>query len=354
MFAMRRIDTLILCAVAVLCISCSGNLGDRKSNNLYFRVSTTRGAAITTDSFNETGKTFILNAYLESEGRTVEDDAKPRYITDAVFTYDKSNTKWSATGCTWRNQVATNFWCYSPATLTNGTREFTHCGTATDDQEKTMSFTYTMPADPENGKGAEILEDMIYAYAHKSFDLEHRTANDNVVDIAFQHAVSAIRFKKGTFMDGYTLKSIEIEGFNTSGTCTMTGNPVATGSDGIITFTWSDLSTPAAGYLQNITDAQLTAGDMTTGDKVFMVIPQQLTDAVKVNVTFDHEGVDVTKTASLGGTAVTWVAGKYYSYLLKFTGETDLTATLEDFNGGNWDSHTSGDTNAGQLSGKNW
>jgi len=335
---MKRLNYLMLCLAVMLCISCQGNLGER-SNRLFFRVSMTRGAAITTDSFNAVGQTFNLNAYLEENGRGESPEAagdknKPRYISDATFTYVSSSAHWSTTdeGCTWRNQVYTNFWAYAPVTLAHGTRTLTHCceptGTCTDPQQKTMSFTYTMPEPAIDSLDAEKLPDMIFGYARKKFNLSTYSGSQNVVNIGFRHAVSAVQFKKGNIKSGYDIRSIKISGFNTSGKCTMTGVPSAEeNANDTIAFAWSDLEGASSntGYIQKINLSEMPTTDATAmqGEKIFMVIPQELTSNAVVSVDFvkTSDGTIETKAATLWRvTGVTWEPGKKYFYKINFDG----------------------------------
>jgi len=357
---MRRINALLLCAVAVIAVSCNGNLGDRRSNKVFFRVSMsdTRGAAITTTSLENTLGKFVVNGYLEEANRgdgwnSEADKDKPRFMVDKEFTY--ADSKWSGPAdCFWRYEVWTNFWCYAPATMTYGTRTITPCcspeGTCTDAQQKAMSFTYTMPnpSDPADGKDAEKLEDMIFAYARQKY-----TGSNNTVDITFSHALSAIQFMKGEFLDGYTIKSIKIFGFDSKGTCSMAG------ADNKITYTWGSYETPATGYKQaSETESDLlvtSAGAVGTGSNIFIVIPQTLDSDVKVAVEISNGTTTDTKVASLGGSEVTWAPGKYYTYRLNYTDpSSSLDATLQDFNGTDWTTHDTGSSAPGTFTGDNW
>jgi len=342
-----------------MCCSCEKYGVTGSSHRLMFRTSVTKASAITTGSFNAAGNTFVLNAYLEKDGRgegtfTEGDKTDPNYIKNSTFTY--SGGTWSCDGCNWRNLVYTNFWCYSPKDMTYGERPVTLpavTGSTEDSVQKSMSFTYTMPSATADSTDAVMLEDMIFAYARRRFNADDNT-DEGVVTLQFGHPLSAIKFKVGTIRSGYGIKSITIKGFNTYGACTLTGSTSTVTSKDTVSFAWSGQNkATSSGYTQKVTLAELQAGDMTTGSKIFMVVPQALTDNAKVTVVFTSGGDEISKTASLGGSSVTWAAGKSYTYKLTLE-SSELTASLTDFNGGSWYSHDSEGTAAGQLTGENW
>ena len=132
-------------------------------------------------------------------------------------------------------------------------------------------------------------------------------------DLAFRHALSAVRFATGDDIASGTLRSIKLKGVYTAGTCRIGSAPV-----------WSDLSatgdfalTDLNKWVDGTKDASLT-----TAAQTFMMIPQTLPEGASIEVVMVVDGVEQTLSCSIAGS--TWAAGYTTTYRISsssITGE---------------------------------
>ncbi|MDO5442929.1 MAG: fimbrillin family protein [Bacteroidia bacterium] len=287
----------------------------------------TKGATVTTSSINIDGKSFLFDGWLESTGRyTSGSDASgvcdPNDETDYHFvdgvTVSHTGGAWTmSASAIWRNKVPTNFWSRYPVSLASGQGTLTVTlpgDTASDDEQKVLSLTYTMPA-PGAVSGdtcvdAVAQQDLLFAYNSETWTDER---GSNYVDVNFSHALAAVRF---VFSDSFdadlSLSKIGINGIYTQGSCTVQG----TASNNSVAYLWSSLAAKTTTpYWQTFSKEEITNGTTDANAKTFFIIPQTLSDDATVNVTFIHSDASTEDlSASLGGAAVTWEAGKVYTY----------------------------------------
>lgn len=287
----------------------------------------TKGATVTSDNINLDGRSFAFDGWLESTGRyTSGSDASgacdPNDETDYHFidgaTVSHTDGSWSMSASAfWRNKVPTNFWSRYPISLGSGqgTLSVTLPGdTASDDEQKALSVSYTMPlpgaTSGETCTDAIAQQDLLFAYNRETWTSER---GSNYVDVNFSHALAAVRFVlSDSFDDDLSLSRIGINGIYTQGSCTLQG----AGSTNSVSYSWTSLdaktSTP---YWQSFTKEEIANGTTDSNSKTFFIIPQTLSDDAKVNVTFIHSDSSTEDlSASLGGASVTWEAGKVYTY----------------------------------------
>ena len=153
--------------------------------------------------------------------------------------------------------------------------------------------------------------DLMYA---STGDLAFHT--EEKAPLHFNHALTAVNFKMGDDFTFYGhVKKIALKNVYTSGTFTLpTG---ATTSEGATaTGTWSNLG--GRDVVVNDHEFDITTEHhgqlITTGDNVFLMIPQKLDDVV-AEVTLDVSGEEITVSGSLAESQE-WVAGTTRTYVI--------------------------------------
>lgn len=156
---------------------------------------------------------------------------------------------------------------------------------------------YTVNAD--NGKQA----DLMFAVAKG----ETEPAGGGSTSLAFNHALTAVKFVCGANMEAGTLKSISLENVCSQGTYAVEG------------MTWSDVKTPATFSLSvDKSTAGSKEGDaLTDNTQTFFMIPQTLGADAKVKVVFEDATGTKTLTAKIGGQK--WERGTTITYRVSTT-----------------------------------
>lgn len=304
----------------------------------------TKGRVTTKESINATGQQFTLDAWLESENRYdgsqdgdgrvyITTDKDNWHIMDGV-TVERGTSGWCYTSgleYPWRNQVATNFWSVYPVSVSG--RSITRpTDTATDAQQKALTFSYALPAACSSApyKDAENQPDLCFAYNTKTWS----DGDDNKINIQFHHALSAVYFRVEDVIDGVTVRQIGFDDVLSSGVCDVTGN-----TDNTPSFEWRDRTQPED-YTQDyvhstdFSDANDTQ-PFTGNDKIYMMIPQTLSSGTKLRAQFKlSDNSIVTRTADISkfsdGTSVEWKPGKKYLYKLSANNiDFDYTLSID-------------------------
>lgn len=162
----------------------------------------------------------------------------------------------------------------------------------------------------------------------KQVDLMYATTGDldyNLEEKAplhFNHALTAVNFVMGDVRFYGHLKEIKLKNVYTSGTLTLpTEKTTYSGETGEAT--WSNLGNQDV--IVNDHDFDITTGSghvgqtITTGNNVFMMIPQALNDVV-VELTFDVSGEIITVSGNLSGSDTdTWEPGTTRTYIINST-----------------------------------
>lgn len=163
-------------------------------------------------------------------------------------------------------------------------------------------FSYTVQDKIEDQK--DLLAWWGTDYSRKSSG----TAGTDAVDIDFRHLCTAVKFKMG---EGENLqkniKSISLKGVYREGTWSAAEADGWNGGHWTLDSGTGDFSVDVAssgGYEDGT--------EITTGEKVFMMLPQTLPDGAEIEVVYNDGSSDQTLTASIAGTD--WGQGEMVVY----------------------------------------
>lgn len=170
------------------------------------------------------------------------------------------------------------------------------------------TLKYTTPAEAKNQR------DLVAA----ATDFINSPANNGTctpVSLNFKHLCTAVIIKTGETMTAGTIKSVSLKGVKNSGTYDMV-NSAWTLTDSKADFTISPN--------QATTSTTPNGTDLNAGESTFMLLPQTLGAASKLEVAFHDNisGKDRILTASLNGAE--WPMGKTVTYRLSITPEYEL------------------------------
>ena len=132
-------------------------------------------------------------------------------------------------------------------------------------------------------------------------------------DLAFRHALSAVRFATGDDIANGTIRSIAVKGVYTKGTCRIGDAPAWSNLSGAGNFALNDLNK----WVDGTKDASIT-----TAAQTFMMIPQTLPAGAVIEVVMVVDGTEQTLSCSIAGS--TWLAGYTTTYRISsssITGE---------------------------------
>lgn len=175
------------------------------------------------------------------------------------------------------------------------------------------TLKYTTPAEAKNQR------DLVAA----ATDFMESPANDGTctpVSLNFKHLCTAVIIKTGKQMTAGTIQSVSLKGIKNSGTYDMVGSE------------WT-LNNSTADFTispnKETTGATPNGTDLNAGESTFMLLPQTLGAASKLEVAFHDNisGKDRTLSASLNGAE--WPMGKTVTYRLSITPEYELEFTSE-------------------------
>ena len=170
------------------------------------------------------------------------------------------------------------------------------------------TLKYTTPAEAKNQR------DLVAA----ATDFINSPANDGTctpVSLNFKHLCTAVIIKTGETMTAGTIKSVSLKGVKNSGTYDMVSS-AWTLNNTTTDFTISPNKTT--------TSTTPNGTDLNAGESTFMLLPQTLGAASKLEVEFHDNisGKDRILTASLNGAK--WPMGKTVTYRLSITPEYEL------------------------------
>lgn len=308
-------------------LTISRSEGEMPSYEFESTSDVTKGAVVTTSSLNQSGKTFSLEAFLESSGRggnwdSAQDRDDLHYIKGAPFTCGAEG--WTSEGATWRNGVKTHFWAYTPSTLASGHGSLTRTwasAKAADTELPKASISYTMASPGTDSQDATRMDDIVFAYNTGKYS---GSGSADKVSLAFSHALACVYFNiSGVTVPGVTVKDVSLVNVYSSASCDLTGS-----SSGI-SYAWKSQSTPQT-YVQKIVASDYVDGvQQLSASSVFQVIPQTLGSGAALAITLvsaDGNEKHIQKTIS-----DTWQAGHYYAYKISYTsGIDELTISVSD------------------------
>lgn len=143
-------------------------------------------------------------------------------------------------------------------------------------------LTYTLP------EKAQEMCDLLYGESGDidipSFGTEdsHEGKDDKVVNLQFQHILTAIRFAQGNIPTGITVKQISIKNVNTKATFIPSAADNMTDTKG----TWSNFATPGD-YTMCASFAGTGITNTYINDSVFYMLPQTIPSGVELEVVIE-------------------------------------------------------------------
>lgn len=259
----------------------------------------TKGSIVTTSDLGTMSgfTTFGMEGFILDDVSKLNPVQEEHYVS--AGTASKSGDSWvlkngSSEEYKWIGNTNFAFWSYAPQSLFSPA-SFTKDG---------YSLTgYTVPTTVTSQ------QDLLLAYTKMNSG-----SGDAPVNVSFAHALAVVRFKLN--LEGCTLKSASVSGVSSKGNLS-----IGKTDGGDVTFTWSDLSTPAT-FSQEFADADFTDGVQSqSGNKLFFMIPQKNATGskVKVSITVEnagHEALTVAKELDID-----WKPGKIYTYILTYDPE---------------------------------
>lgn len=166
------------------------------------------------------------------------------------------------------------------------------------------TLAYTVPATVADQK------DILVAQTEEIEGTNKTTA----VPLSFEHICTQVRFVIGSEMQPGTIKSIKLKGIKNAGTYDIASK----------SWTLTDATAEFSQTMNQATTGSETEGTaITSGENIFMMLPQTLGETAQVEVVFTNEnGEDRTLTASIVGTS--WPIGKTVTYKLSISPEYEL------------------------------
>lgn len=244
----------------------------------------TRGAVVTTDNFGDVYEGFGVLAYAyqgEWDGTL-----SPNYIDNEQATKTGETYGFNPVHVWPGNAYQMAFFAYAPYDETDQIfNEMTGAPT----------LAYTVPTDITE-------QNDLLAYWQTGISGDKREAQQ----LKFSHLCTAVKFKVGDGLEN-AVTSISIQNVYGSGTYSVDGEKwTATGeANGTYTFAIEEEETP-------------DGAELTNGESVFMMIPQELPEDAMIEVKYKSEGGQEKEyTASIGGKE--WQKGHTVVYTLSKT-----------------------------------
>ena len=245
----------------------------------------TRGTQIS--ETNKTNmETFAISAYTNAIGT-------PDFMYNETVTLNKDEGRWYPTGTYyWPAKKQLSFYAWYPSAADGMTlTDNTHPGAPV--------MTYIVPDDVK--KQQDVMSAVVIGKDNPTLADGFATT-----DLTFNHALSAVKFVAGDDLPNCVVKSIKLDGVRYKGTYTL-GTDAWTLTDDTQAFTLR-LNKVVTGNGGAITEDG-------KGETLFMM-PQTLSDDVKIEVVLNDGTADFTVGASIGGTK--WEMGKTYTYHISY------------------------------------
>jgi len=347
---MKKIITSVSILFTVVSFVACNKVEPKKGNGTIIpRITevSTKAPVVTTENFASLYGAFKMDIFNTVDYYGPEGLVTGRhYVSDLTVNWNGTE---ASTGVYWISETPLRFWFQAPVTLLTdgGTRTVTE----PEYTAETLSFKYDNAAPKaEDSDGAyhdaEYQDDIVFAYNYKEWEED---VTDDYIDIAFKHALSAVKFviytdDESFATDMLSLKRVSL--LNIARGADFVFNPSADSFDGLFTVSsYRDTVT----YHQDFSNADISrtassASDYsseTAAKKVFMMIPQTLGEDAKLELLLAHtngtpddatDDFNVRTVASIAGD--TWKPGHVYKYKLKATANTEtirFEVTLEDW-----------------------
>lgn len=168
------------------------------------------------------------------------------------------------------------------------------------------TLSYTVPDNVSDQKDLLVTK---HSETHPTQDI--KGDENQVVNMAFYHALTAVQFKIGGTMAPCTIKKITVEGVNSKGTYNF--------SDA----SWTRQSTTATYTISpniSASDKKNTTFTTSENNMLMLLMPQTLPDGAKITITI-NDGQDRTLTLPINGQV--WQAGYSVTYTLSTATEDD-------------------------------
>ena len=249
----------------------------------------TRGALVTTTTaFEEQYGSFGVLAWAY-QGEW-SDTQEPNYIDNAKATADGTYYGFNPPYFWPGDAYKMAFFAYAP---------YDEDGTIFSKKEGIPTLTYSVPTDIKEQKD-------LLACWRKDVDGNKR----DTVKLSFSHLCTAVKFKVGEGLEN-AITSISIKNVHGSGIYSV--------ADG----KWTPTGEANGTYTLTIDSKNTSEGtELTTGENVFMMIPQTLPDSAEIEVIFTENGQKQTLTASISDKKE-WEKGHTIIYTISRTEVTE-------------------------------
>ena len=248
----------------------------------------TRGAIVTTEGFATAYDGFGVLAWAyQGEWNNTQ---TPNYIDNAKATAGSTYYGFNPPYFWPGDAYNMAFFAYAP---------YDEDRTIFSKKEGVPTLTYSVPTDIKEQKD-------LLACWRKDVDGNKR----DTVKLNFSHLCTAIKFKVGKGLEN-AITSISIKNVYGSGTYSV--------ADG----KWTPTGEANGTYTLTIDSKNTSEGtELTTGENVFMMIPQTLPDGAEIEVTFMENGQEQTLTASISDKKE-WEKGHTIIYTISRTEVTE-------------------------------
>lgn len=256
----------------------------------------TKGVPITTANIGLTSgyNTFKTKVY---KGTSTYTDGESKSMADVIVTYDAttdpSNPEWVLGGGTyyWPEDGSDITFCsYAPATC-NGNRSTISWDTGT--YSAAFSYALPVPATGSTYDDAAKQQDLLFA-----MDTWNKSSNGGDAKIYFYHALTAVRFTRGTELNDCKITKVVLENFYSEGDAIFYKEPAPSTDPHFVWSNQAGLKTYTQSFDFSITSSVPRAGTGTAGGSLdptewdtdvtnngeytFMMIPQQLAESAKI------------------------------------------------------------------------
>jgi len=262
-----------------------------------------RSASFTTENL----KSFSLHAYYNN---------KEQFMMNQVV--NKSGDNWTYS--------PVKYWPNNPGDVISfyGYARYNDKGTFTapdiDEEYQKGSFSYTLPAAETDAEKNDAINqpDLIFAITP---DQKKPTVTDKV-ELVFHHALSAILFKMGNLPEGVMITDVSLKNVSTSGEC------IYQLGENDMKFAW-ELEEDKADYTQtfNVTKTGTEEQLISEGEKLFMMLPQNLTEndvLLEISIKVDKKVHVLQTRLDLEDFPKAWAADTKYTYIISTNGLVDV------------------------------
>jgi len=260
----------------------------------------TKGAPATSENVGSLYGSFSAMAY-DDKGNEINLDNK-KSDNSLLFTYKAATYggKWSHVFNTdpWINYSSLYFLAYMPLLPS---------GAELKPKDKTISFSYTVPANPSDQKDLLFGGATITKAAYES--------NSNSATLSFCHALSGVKFAIGNDANSTVIKSVSLTGIKNSGSVV-----IAPETPSVV---WSSV-TGSASYTVNVPGVTEIASVKNLNESdlslTLWLIPQTLSNDAELSVTYTvNGGTERTVSAKINaalGSPLSLNAGELHTFTL--------------------------------------